>query len=84
MTLINAVHGKYYKIDKINTTNQEMLNRFTSLGVYEGTVITPAFETSFRQTYSVYIDGMQVALRRSEAKIIQVEEVVGELTTDNA
>ncbi|PAF51185.1 hypothetical protein BKH43_02975 [Helicobacter sp. 13S00401-1] len=83
MTLINAVHGKYYKIDKIDTKNQELINRFMSLGVYEGTVVTPAFETSLKQTYSVYIDGMQVALRRSEAKIIYIEEVVGE-AVDNA
>ncbi len=73
MTLVEAKKGFVYRIKALNCIQDELLKRLYSLGIFEGVEISIGHVSLWGHTYSVYISGTHVALRKSEAKMIEIE-----------
>ncbi len=73
MTLIEAKKGYTYKIKSLNCIESNLKNRLYSLGIYEGVEITTGYTSLWQHTYTIYISGAHVALRRNEAELIEIE-----------
>lgn len=75
MTLADIKQNKKYKISKISTNNNILLERFMNLGMYKG-AITRLLEKSIdKNTIAVIANNTRIALRITEAKEIIVKEI---------
>lgn len=72
MSITECKIGEFHKIKAINTNDNELLQRFYSMGIFEGNIIALEHISAFHNTYSISVYGSQIALRKSEATIIEV------------
>ncbi|MWV62003.1 ferrous iron transport protein A [Helicobacter saguini] len=72
MSIINCKIGEFHEIKSINTNDNELLQRLYSMGIFEGNLIALEHISAFHNTYSISVYGSQIALRKSEAEIIEV------------
>ena len=61
------------KIKKLNA-NPELKQRFISFGIMKGSEVEVLQHTATKSTVEVKIGKMRIALRDSEAKLIEVEQ----------
>ncbi|RDU66980.1 ferrous iron transport protein A [Helicobacter didelphidarum] len=73
MTLIDSAKGNQYYIKGICCQDEDLLQRFYSMGIYEGNMITLEHISAMHNTYSISVYGTQIALRRGEAQCIEIE-----------
>lgn len=73
MTLIDLKQDETYRITNINCKEETLLRRLLSMGIYEGAEVMLGHTSTWGHTCSIYTNGAQVALRKSEAKLIEVE-----------
>jgi len=72
-TLDTLRSGQRAVIRGIDCPNRELRMKLLSMGVVEGTAVKIVGIAPFGCPLSVQLFGCQVALRRSEAKLIEVE-----------
>lgn len=73
MTLDNGEIQKEYIITNIKCS-EELAHRLYSMGIYEGVTFHINHISAMKNTYSVEIQGSQVALRKNEAQTIEIKE----------
>lgn len=72
MTLYEGKKGNRYKIIALKTTDTAIKYRLISMGIYKNAQIKLDNHTLKKSTLSVLVGGVQVALRNSEAREIEV------------
>lgn len=73
MTLLDCKKGEYYVVTAIHCKQIDLLQRFYAMGIYENSIFTLQHVSMMRHTFSINIYGTQVALRKNEAKKIEVK-----------
>ncbi|STQ86946.1 ferrous iron transport protein A [Helicobacter muridarum] len=74
MTLVDSKPNKQYIITAIDNVSYDLQQRFYAMGLYEGSVVTLQHVSLAKDTYSFNIQGSHVALRKSEAKLVVIQE----------
>ena len=74
MTLLDSKPNMRYIITSIGQAPYDLQQRLYAMGLYEGSFVTLQYVSVSRDTYSFGIYGNQVALRKSEARLIEIEE----------
>jgi Fe2+ transport system protein FeoA len=74
MSIIDCPINKIYKIKKIHTKGV-LKQRLMSFGIFEGEDIIHLAHSIFHNTYKIQILNTQIALRREEAKSIEVHKI---------
>lgn len=75
MTLADIKQNKRYKISKISTSNNILLERFMNLGMYKGAITSLLEKSIDKNTIAVIANNTRIALRITEAKEIIVKEI---------
>ncbi len=75
MTLYDCSVGQKCKIVSSSTQDEALRDRFMSFGIVKGKMCQVMSHSIKRMAVAVLIDGTQVALRDSEAKMIVVEPI---------
>ena len=75
MTLLDMQHNETYRIKSVYNMQNLLAQRLHSLGIYEGASVRLGYVSMWQHTYSVYVNGTQVALRKSEAELIEIEKI---------
>lgn len=75
MTLADIKQNKKYKISKISTSNNILLERFMNLGMYKGAITSLLEKSIDKNTIAVIANNTRIALRITEAKEIIVKEI---------
>lgn len=73
MTLLDMRQDKTYRIKSVYCTQDSLAQRLHSLGIYEGVEVQLGHISIWQHTYSIYVNGAQVALRKNEAALIEIE-----------
>ncbi len=73
MTLLDMQQNKIYRIKSVHCTQDTLAQRLYSLGIYAGVEVKLGHTSIWQHTYSIYINGAQIALRKSEAALIEIE-----------
>ncbi|EJF07322.1 Fe2+ transport system protein A [Thiovulum sp. ES] len=71
-TIFEMKKGDKRKIVKINS-DSELKNRFNSFGISRGSIVTLENCNPNRENLEIKVGGTHIALRKSEAKSIEVE-----------
>ena len=75
LTLADIKQNKKYKISKISTSNNILLERFMNLGMYKGAITSLLEKSIDKNTIAVIANNTRIALRITEAKEIIVKEI---------
>lgn len=75
MTLDECEKGHQYKIANIDFCDEALKNRFIAFGITKGVIIKMMHYSAKKSTLSICIDQSQIALRKYEAKQIEVENI---------
>ncbi|TLD80567.1 ferrous iron transport protein A [Helicobacter sp. MIT 05-5293] len=75
MTLYDAQNGKMYQVLSLNTQDSVLKNRFITLGITKGKTFHVTARSIGSLAIAIMINGVQIALRDSEAQKIEVQEV---------
>lgn len=75
MTLYDAQNEKMYQVLSLNTQDSALKNRFITLGVTKGKTFYVTARALGSLTIAIMINGVQIALRDSEAQKIEVREI---------
>ncbi|GAB0172355.1 hypothetical protein NHP164001_03680 [Helicobacter trogontum] len=75
MTLLDMQHNETYRVRSVCGMQNLLIQRLHSLGICEGAFVRLGYVSMWQHTYSVYVNGAQVALRKSEAALIEIERV---------
>lgn len=73
MTLYDGALGERYKIIYCDTGDDALRDRFMSFGIVKNKICQVVSHSLRRLAIAILIDGTQIALRESEAKMIIVE-----------
>ena len=73
MTLLDMRQNEIYKVKSVNCLQDDLLQRLHSLGIYEGVEVKLGHISAWQHTYSIYVNGSQVALRKNEAASVEIE-----------
>lgn len=76
MTLADIEQNKTYLIDKINTSDGVLRERFVTLGICDGARVRLLERSIDRATIAIIVDNTRIALRMSEAREISIRELV--------
>lgn len=72
-TIIDCEVNKLYRVKKLHTTGA-LRQRLISFGILKGAQIKYLASTNMSATYEIQVGKMNIALRKEEAKKIEVEE----------
>lgn len=75
MTLADIQQNKYYRISKIQTTNNILRERLVALGMCEGAEASLLERSIGKSTIAILSNNTRIALRMSEAQEISVKEI---------
>ncbi len=75
MTLYECALGTRCRIISCDTQDSALMDRFLSFGIVKGRVCKVICHSFKRLGIAVLLNGMQIALRDTEAKMIVVEVV---------
>lgn len=75
MTLLDMQHNETYRIKSVCGMQDLLAQRLQSLGIYEGAYVRLGYVSMWQHTYSVYVNGAQIAMRKNEAALVEIEEV---------
>ena len=76
MTLADMKQNKTYQINKINTNNDILRERFVALGICEGAYASFLQKSIDRATIAIMANNTRIALRMTEAKEVSIKELV--------
>ncbi len=76
MTLADMKHNKTYQINKINTNNDILRERFVALGICEGAHASLLEKSIDRATIAIMANNTRIALRMTEAKEVSIKELI--------
>lgn len=76
MTLADMEHNKNYQINKINTHNNMLRERFIALGICEGTYTSLLEKSIDRATIAIMANNTRIALRVTEAREVSIKELL--------
>ena len=74
ITLDKCKKNHRYTIASIAIPNESLRERFISMGITKGADFTLLYTSLKNLTYSIHINCSQIALRKNEAKLINVVE----------
>jgi ferrous iron transport protein A len=74
MTIIQCKINQEYTVKKLHTTG-DLRHRLISFGIIKGAQIRYLAHTNLKSTYEIQVGNMSIALRKSEAQMIEVVEV---------
>ena len=74
MTLADSKPNKQYIVTAIDNVSYDLQQRFYAMGLYEGSIITLQHISLGKDTYSFNIQGSHIALRKSEAMLVGIQE----------
>lgn len=75
MNIYEGIKGKQYKITSLLSDDVELKDRLHSFGINEDNILTVSEFSPKKLTISVMVNNSQVALRDSEARVVQVTEL---------
>ncbi|RDU72267.1 ferrous iron transport protein A [Helicobacter aurati] len=74
MTLVDSQFNKQYLITSIDSASYDLQQRFYAMGLCEGNIAVLQHTSLAKDTYSFNVHGNHVALRKREARLINVKE----------
>lgn len=75
MTLADIKQDKTYLINKINTDDNILRERFVALGICVGTSVRLLERSIDRATIAIMTNNTRIALRMSEAREVSIREI---------
>ena len=76
LTLADIKQNKTYLINKLNTSDNILKERFIALGICDGTSVRLLEHSIDRATIAIMANNTRIALRMSEAREVGVMELV--------
>lgn len=75
MTLLDMQKNEVYIVKSVNCVQDDLTQRLHSLGIYDGVEVKLGHVSMWQHTYSIYVNGAQVALRKNEAASVEIEKL---------
>ena len=73
MNLCECTKNVKYRVRGLNTNDNALKERLLSMGIYENVEISLCNQTLAKSSLCVLVNGINIALRESEAKDIEIE-----------
>lgn len=73
MSLYDCVKDSKCRVFRLKTDDNALKERLLSMGIYDGVEMSVCNHTLAKSSLCVLVNGIHIALRKSEAKDIEIE-----------